>query len=435
MNRQARIAEYIRLVCSQIRNREVHAAISFELESHLEDKIEEYEAQGYSEQQAIDRAIADLGDPVQVGRQLHRAHRPRMEWSVVAIVTVLIGVGLLAMYSLSSTQAAHPAGWSLFENKLLGTFAALILLPAILFLDYRKWKRYSRPLFLGTLLLMLVTLLQDYTVNGKPYLSLGAMHFDMFGASTLLLAIALTGMFSDWQKKWMVPKACALFLVPFVFYLSSHDLFAALMWFVCFSVLLLTSPAGKNAAFALIGLNVTFASLLVCLFIQPYQISRIAAFLDPHVQSDGAGYLYLQTRKIIQSAGLWGNGLGTSANSLSLPAVESDFVFTYLVHSFGLATGVAVILLGIVLFARLLKAVRRIPDRYGVMLMAGLMPLFFVPYFWSILMSLGVLPIAPVTLPFVSHGKGSFLMQILLIGLLLNVYRRKDILPWTECRR
>lgn len=105
MSRQERLDEYIRQVCSHIRNQEVHTLISLELESHLADKIEDYEPQGYSKEQAISQAIADMGDPALVGKQFHQAHKPRMEWSVIAIVAALIGFGLLVMYSLSRTQA------------------------------------------------------------------------------------------------------------------------------------------------------------------------------------------------------------------------------------------------------------------------------------------------------------------------------------------
>lgn len=437
MSKEKRIEEYIQQVCLQIRNKDVHASISLELESHLADKIEDYESQGYDEENAITQAIADMGDPEQVGKQLHHAHKPRMEWSVIAIVAVLIGFGLLVMYSLSSTQSAnHLSGWSFFENKVIGTLLGLSLFLAVLFGDYRKWQRFSKHLYFCTIFLMYLTLLQNRTINGVPYLDLGILYLDISSISTLLLTIALAGMFIEWnwESRWTLIKAFAAFVVPFIFLLSSFHLLSAFCLTIGFSVLVFTSTIRKKAAFTLISLIAGFTFYLVYLvyfFNKPYHMNRITAFLDPYADPLGTGYVYVQSIKILQSAGLWGNGIGASLEEI-LPASPTDFIFTYIVHSFGLVTGATIMLLGVILLVRLLKALKGLRDRYGLMLMSGLIIFFFVPFFWSIVMTMGIVPITSVNLPFISHGNSQFLMQMLLIGLILNIYRNKDLHLWSD---
>ncbi len=106
---------------------------------------------------------------------------------------------------------------------------------------------------------------------------------------------------------------------------------------------------------------------------------------------------------------------------------ESDFVFAYLVYSFGWIVGGAVLLIGIVLLYRIQRAMGQVKDRFGSLLIRGLMAVFFVPFFWSILMALGIVPIFSVSLPFISYGGTQFVLQMAVFGIILSVYRRKDI--------
>lgn len=426
MSQQQRLNEYIQQVCRQIRNKEMHASISQELRGHLEDKIEDYQASGLTLESAIDKAIADMGDPIQIGKHLHQAHKPRMEWSVVALVAMLIGFGLLVMYSLSQSQtdAGH-----LFTNKVVGILLGLALFIALLFFDYRKLQPYSLYLYLGIVLCMLLTNLFATTINGRPmYLNIGFL-LNVYGMCSVLLILSMAGMFAkwNWEKLTILFRAALTFLVPFAILFVSHHTFEAILLLAGFLVLVAVSPAPRRMVWKLFGVLFLTIAGTVFLTIKPYKLDRLYSFLDPHADPNGSGYILLQSLKTLQEAGLWGHGFGASLSRL--PGTEADLVFAYIVHSFGLVTGAAILLLGIILLVRLLRAVRLVRDRYGVMLMSGLMTLFFIPYFWSILMTAGFLPIMSVNLPFISYGNTSFIMQMLLIGLVLNVYSRKDIQP------
>jgi len=432
MIHKQRLDDYIQQVCNQIRNKEMHASISQELQGHLEEKIEEYQSTGLTEEDAIDKAIADMGDPIQVGKHLHQAHKPRMEWSVIALVAVLIGFGLLVMYSLSQSQtdAGH-----LFTNKVVGILLGLGLFIALLFFDYRKLQPYSLYLYLGIVLCMLLTLPFGTTVNGRPmYLNLGFLFVNVYGMCSVLLILSMAGMFAawNWEKRKTLLWAALVFLVPFIFLIASNHAFEAFLILAGFLVLMAASPAPRRSVLELFGVLFVAITGVAFLMIKQYQLHRILSFLDPHADPNGTGYTLLQSLKALQEAGLWGHGFGASLNTL--PGTEAELVFAYIVHSFGLVTGAAILLLGIILLVRLLRAVRLVRDRYGVMLMSGFMTLFFIPYFWSILMTAGFLPIMSANLPFISYGNTSFLMQMLLIGLVLNVYRRKDMQPIEACK-
>ncbi|WP_188066756.1 permease prefix domain 1-containing protein [Brevibacillus brevis] len=164
MNENKRTAHYIKEVCDQIKNKEVHPAITLELENHFAEKIEDYRETGYGEEEATRIAIAEMGDPVAVGQQLHQAHKPRMEWGILTIVGILLGVGLLVLYSLQVAQ--DEPKW--LERQVNGILIGAVALVAILFSDYSKLKRYSRILYVATLLLLLFTMGFGKPINGIP---------------------------------------------------------------------------------------------------------------------------------------------------------------------------------------------------------------------------------------------------------------------------
>lgn len=428
MKGKEKIDHYIQLVCKQVGNKEVHRAIILELEGHIADKIDDYQTMGLSEDEAVDKAIAAMGDPVAIGWQLHQAHKPRMEWSILGLAAVLIGFGLFAMYSLNIAQ--DQGGF--LERHLIGVLIGSVAFIAILFSDYRKLKRYSKPLYFLTLLLLLYTWLSRTTINGQPQFLLGSWHFNIFAIAPALLIVSLAGIFSEWNwnARYSVMKIFAFFVLPLLVLPGGKNTFSVFLYLVGFLVLLLTSRANRRVILSFLGMSIPTAAGLLYFAMSRNQWERLLGFLDPYADPNGKGYVLVQSKKALTSAGLWGNGIGSNLDVL--PAVESDFIFTYLVYSFGLAAGSALLIIGILLFARLLRASKLVKDRYGFLLLSGWMALFFTSYFWSIFMTIGLVPPTSATLPFVSNGIVHLVLQMALIGLILNVYRHKDIMPLTK---
>lgn len=89
-----KVVDYIQKVCSQIKCHEIHSDIRLELQSHIHDLTDEFVQTGASQEEAVDSAIRQMGDPRVLGSQLHRAHQPRTEWSLLAAVAAFISIGI-----------------------------------------------------------------------------------------------------------------------------------------------------------------------------------------------------------------------------------------------------------------------------------------------------------------------------------------------------
>jgi rod shape determining protein RodA len=162
-------------------------------------------------------------------------------------------------------------------------------------------------------------------------------------------------------------------------------------------------------------------------FLKPYQLDRFTAFLDPTADPKGAGYNVRQAQIAIGSGGIHGQGLfeGAQTQGKFVPEQQTDFIFTVAGEELGFVGAVGlVLLLGIVLWRATRIAVRA-DDLYGRLVATGVVCWFTFQAFENIGMTLGIMPVTGVPLPFVSYGGSSMFANLLAIGLLENVHMRR----------
>ena len=159
-----------------------------------------------------------------------------------------------------------------------------------------------------------------------------------------------------------------------------------------------------------------------------YQKARLTSFADPTADPRGSGYNTQQARIAIGSGGVTGRGLfqGTQTNGRFIPEQQTDFVFTVAGEELGLVGGGAVIgLLGLVMW-RGLRIAQRTEDAFGTIVAAGIVSWFAFQTFVNIGMTLGIMPVTGLPLPFVSYGGSSMFANLMAVGLLQNVYLRTN---------
>lgn len=160
--------------------------------------------------------------------------------------------------------------------------------------------------------------------------------------------------------------------------------------------------------------------------INDYQIKRLQSFVDPNADSQGAGYQLRQARITVGSGGLIGTGLfdGPQTNGRFVPEQQTDFIFTVAGEELGfLGSGLIIFLLFTILM-RAFAIARRSTDPYGTLVCTGVIAWFAFQIFENIGMTLGLMPMTGVPLPFLSYGGSSMFANMIGIGLLQNVYQR-----------
>ena len=158
-----------------------------------------------------------------------------------------------------------------------------------------------------------------------------------------------------------------------------------------------------------------------------YQVNRFAAFANPKLDPQGAGYNVNQAQIAIGSGGLLGKGLfhGSQTNGKFVPEQQTDFIFTVAGEELGFVGAAAIVVLLLVVLWRAIRIAMRAEDLFGVLMATGIVCWFTFQAFENIGMTLGIMPVTGVPLPFVSYGGSSMFANLMAVGLLQNVHVRR----------
>lgn len=221
---------------------------------------------------------------------------------------------------------------------------------------------------------------------------------------------------------WSILK-CILYAAPFiVLVIIQNDLGNALIYFFIVALMLFFAGADYKAT-GKIFLAGTLLSPLIYKVLQPHQQARLLAFFFPNDTSISANYHIWQSKLAIGSGGFTGKGLfmGTQKGLDWLPVQKSDFIFAVIGEEFGFIGGAVLILLLSLFLFRIIKIGEATEDFFGALIVYGVFAMFFFQIFENIGMTMGIMPITGITLPFISYGGSSLLTSMLALAFVFNV--------------
>ena len=422
-----KIDNYIDDVCSRVKNKKVHKLIKVELLCHFDDIIEDCLDKGMSKDDAIKQAILQMGSSEVIGDDLNKAHKTNSDLLLLVITAILVFFG---MFTLGFVQKNSPMNSLEYYPNLLGkSFVYLIISIAIslLFvkLDYRKLKKYSKFIYAFSILLMILTTFISSPVNGViGYIQIGNFSFNLLTINTLLLVVALSGIFDNYN--WNSKKHCfigiLLLIAPSLIFIITPSLSNATIYLLsAFTIMII---CGFKIRYLILTISSLLAIFSAFLLSEAYRIERFFAFSNPSKDPSGAGWIYNQLSSLNLSAGILGQG--NNLTSITLPEAHTDFVFTSIIYSFGWIAGIILlaVILGFIIRIGFIGANTK--DSYGKLLVSGICSLFAVQFLLSILANLSLSPILSVNMPFISYGGSQLLINILSIAIINNVYKQRN---------
>jgi rod shape determining protein RodA len=360
----------------------------------------------------------------------------RLDWVLVVAVVALIAVGSLLVWS-ATRQRMLNAGMdpaTFFKKHLVNAAIGCALGAVASLVDYRSLRAYA-PIIYGASCLGLVAVLSPLgsTINGAHSWIVLPAGFQVqpseFAKVAIVLGMAmLLGEKRDGEtepRDGDVLLVLALAAVPMGLIMLQPDLGTTLVLvFVILGVLAVAgAPARWIAGLLLAGAIVSVGAVQLGV-LDDYQVARFAAFTNPELDPRGAGYNTAQARIAIGSGELTGKGLfeGTQTNGRFIPEQQTDFVFTVAGEELGLlGAGTVILLLGLVLW-RGLRIAAEAADPFGRLVAAGVVSWFAFQSFVNIGMTLGIMPVTGLPLPFVSYGGSAMFANLVAVGLLQNVH-------------
>jgi rod shape determining protein RodA len=354
---------------------------------------------------------------------------------VAAIALTVLGCAAVYSSSVDELRGQGLPGDQLLRRQLVNLAVGLVGMFVIAVVDYRKYQAWA-PFLFGAVVLALGAVLTPLgaTTNGaQSWFTFGSAQIQPSEYAKVGMIIGVAAIFGMQRK---VPTLRHLFLA-----LGLYGLVGALILlqpdfgtFMVFAAILLGIllvggvHARWLAVLILVG-AVGGAGMFATDVLKDYQKQRLTVFINPQADADGRGFSwnYRQSLIAVGSGGLTGRGyLHGSQTSLNyVPEQHTDFIFTVIAEELGFAGSALLLALYGLLVWRGLRVAAFARDQFGALVAAGIVSMFAFQGFINVGMTVGIMPITGIPLPFVSYGGSSLIASFLAVGLLLNVHMRR----------
>lgn len=370
--------------------------------------------------------MATLALPYETRRYLRNVN-----WFLIAAAAVMTLFGVVA---IQSADMHSPGAESEYRKQMF--YAAVGVGAMLLFsrIDYRQFERWAPWLYGGNLLLLAFVLKGGHHALGaQRWISLGPLGtFQPSEPAKLILAIFIAYGLCRWPFRRIedMLRPLLAFGVPALLVVKQPDLGTTLVFLAILSTQLFFGLE-KLQYFVLYAIGIVGAAAFTVgtnFILKPFQKARLLVFINPKGDPQGAGYNLNQSKIAIGSGEWFGRGLhhGTQTQLNFVPEHSRDFIFTVVGEELGflgalvLLAGYAVLLYGGIMS---MLAAR---DRFGFLLAAGIVGMFAFHIVVNVGMTIGIMPITGIPLPFVSYGGSAIITNFIAVGILLNIYAQKD---------
>ena len=349
----------------------------------------------------------------------------------------LSAFGLLMVYS--ATRSSGSVG---MERQMIFVAAGLTLYAVISNIDYRELKNLIPIVSIAVLVGLFAVYLFEPVNGARRWIDLGFFKLQPAEFAKVIVILLLAAILSPSNREevgqrqltWpTVIRAIFIVALPAVLVLFEPDLGTTLVFgFILFVMLFVAGATWRQmlalAATAALGV----VAVLQFKLLEEYQMNRILVLFRPEIDPQGIGYNILQSRYAVGSGQLFGKGLfaeGTQTSFEYVPEQETDFIFTAVAEQLGFVGGVLVVAAFAVIIWRLLVIAANARDRFGALIAAGLAAMMVFHVFVNVGMTIGIMPVTGIPLPFLSAGGSFYLAMTLALGIANSVWLLRTPVP------
>lgn len=396
----------------------------------------------------------------------------RFDLTIFLSATLLVVIGLLAIYSSTQNTILQKGN---FDKQLISWGISLFIFFFIYSIPAQTFKLAALPSYFFSILLLLVVLVIGRKIGGaRSWIAFGGFSFQPAEFAKLATILFLSNFLSraetDLDNLKDIFIALAIGMAPIALIMLEPDLgssfvfigilLALLFWkgISLFGLAVVLSP-GIVAVASLFGpfyfvVAIIFVVVILFFFkkdiilsgsilalniaagffvdnfyniLSPHQQKRIQTFIDPNADPLGSGYNAIQAKVAIGSGGFFGKGFlhGNQTQLQFIPEQWTDFIFCVIGEEFGFFGSLIVIILFLVLFLRILRLATFAKNEFLSLVIVGILTVFFVHFLVNVGMAIGILPVIGIPLPFVSYGGSSLLINMTMLGIIMNIHRSR----------
>ena len=358
---------------------------------------------------------------------------------LTAVVGLLLFVGTLLVWAATRDWYTRNGldGQYYLKRHIINILIGLVLAYGVTVIDYRLLRAYTPFLWGAGVLGLVIVLIPGLgaEINGaKAWIALpGGFQIQPAELAKIAIIIGMSMILSershdsDGPTSRDVLQSLAVAAVPVALIIMQPDMGTALIISAAVVTIVAVSgvPARWVTALLLLAVLGGFVAVKAGV-VSEYQVNRLQTFVDPNADTQGAGYQLRQARITVGSGGLIGTGLfnGPQTNGRFVPEQQTDFIFTVAGEELGFIGSGAILILYLILLMRGFSIARRTSDPFGRLVCTGVIAWLAFQIFENIGMTLGLMPMTGVPLPFISYGGSSMFATLIGIGLLQNVHAR-----------
>ena len=441
------IKHFLDRVCNEIKYEPVKSSISEELKLHIQEIKEDYQNQGIEEKEAEEKAVSQMGVAEEIGKKLNKIHKPKLDWKLLMLIAILMGFGLVVSILKQSTMNN-----SYIESTIIYMIIGIILSIGVYFFDYRKIKKYSNVIYAIASIVIILSIISKYTVNGVGYIKIFNINIFSPTIAVPLYLLAFIGFIVNYDNnkvinikiinkqivinkhliKIIVGSIVSLYLMIIIPSFTNAVILGISYLIIVTEKIVIDKENCIKKILILYGSLLILMSFIILLIIlrYPYIFDRIITSFNPEIDQNDSGWIGMLQKDILENSKLIGEAdtKVISGNSDYMIINESNFTFIYLLGKTGILVAGLLVCTIILTSIKLIINAKIVKEQYGKYLIIGISTLYIVQSFATILMNVNMGIQTNVNLPFVTYGSVYFIVNILTIAIIFSVYRRKDII-------
>mgnify|MGYP002511494391 CR=1 FL=1 len=354
-----------------------------------------------------------------------------IEWGILVCTILLILIGLVALFS-----ATQNTEYEELKKQIMWLCISIPIFIVLIFIDYEIIAKAS-PVFYGIFLVLLVAVLFTESVNGaSSWFDIGPFSLQPSEFAKIFVIIMFASVVVKIQQRGRkeISKPTKLMLsliviaLPVLLIIKQPDYGTALAFLVSTVMILFTAGIDKKYIIVSILLIVILLPILYFFILPEHAKTRIDVFLNPNLDPRGSGYNIIQSKLAIGAGEVFGMGLlkGNQTQLGFLYPKTTDFIFAVIGEEMGFIATAGIVILYVVLITKSIYVAKTAKDDLGSYIAMGITGIFLFHMLENIGMTIGLLPITGVPLPFVSYGGSSLLTNLIMIALLLNISGRRQ---------
>ena len=411
--------EFLNKVSKEIKYKPANKTITEELESHIEEAKKDYLCKGYSENEAEEMAVEQMGNAKKIGKELNKIHRPKLDLMLIGLIIILFSFRIIL--SVNSTN-------NYINVKYL--IVGLICGSIIYFFDYRKIKKCANLIYFISSMILIFQWTNWYF--GFDIDKIQFVNMRLWNVCIPLYIIAFAGYIADYKKEDFWDIVVLYTISCLLIYMQSNSITNTLILVFSYLVIIALKMLQDNKenlkkVIAIYG-GTLITSGIVMLLMTNIHIAYIFNGDTTEENYVPNGYWYQNTQehenKILSNL-KWFDA--TDEQEELNETDSSHFRFLYILGKFGIIPAIVLAVVIIFMCVRIVKNFKKVNDIYGKYLMIGLGTTYIMQSIIHILMNLKLWIRSDVNLPFVAEGSLYFLINCFTFAVILSVYRRKDI--------